>query len=75
MDLVDIITEIGKPRFGSLKITPIRLDIDFRLILGLENDWAALDSPLCYLLLAVDMRRTTRFVTIQRRIVARVHFC
>ena len=24
MDLVDIITEIGKPRFGSLKITPIR---------------------------------------------------
>jgi hypothetical protein len=22
--------------------------IDFRLILGLENDWAALDSPLCY---------------------------
>jgi hypothetical protein len=24
MDLVDIITEIGKLRFGSLKITPIR---------------------------------------------------
>ena len=22
---------------------------------GLENDWAALDSPLCYSLLAVDI--------------------
>ena len=30
-------------------------DVDLRLILGLETDWAALDSPLCYSLLAVDM--------------------
>jgi hypothetical protein len=50
-------------------------DVDLRLILGLEKDWAALDSSLCYSLLAVDMRRTTRFVTVQRRIVARVRFC
>ena len=35
MDLVDIVTEMGKPR--SLKTEKVPRDVNFRLILGLEN--------------------------------------
>jgi hypothetical protein len=41
----------------------------FRLIFGLENDWAALDSPLCR-----SRGRKINVVTIYRGIMARAHF-
>jgi hypothetical protein len=45
MDLVDIVTGDGTRIAEDCGGTS---GVDFRLILGLENDWAAVDSPLSY---------------------------
>jgi hypothetical protein len=59
MDLVGIVTEISKldsDRWRMRGYMRCRLPADFRL----ENDWAALDSPLCYTIQLGIMARLTQ---------------
>ena len=56
MKQVDIVTEMGKLGIRIAEGCGRTSDIDLGLILGLENDWAALDSPLWYSLILEGRR-------------------